>query len=272
MTETNRSDAALPKRRAASGPQFGFWADPRTVLSLLAAWLALTLFFNGFPALDEAAARYFFAAGKCADANAAAVCGVFPLAQEASWQAMRRFLNDLPAWIVVAVAIMLIRDALMGYRWSDMRVRFLAVALAAFVVGPGLLVNGLFKTFWGRPRPVATDLFGGALPFVPAGQWSSECHHNCSFVSGEASTAFWLICLVPLFPRHLRPWALAAAIFIAVLTGGLRIAFGGHYLSDVALGGLSTLVVFAALAWACERFLKPAPPDEGRSCPPALSC
>jgi lipid A 4'-phosphatase len=30
------------------------------------------------------------------------------------------------------------------------------------------------------------------------------------------------------------------------------VAFGGHYLSDVVLGGLSSLVVFAALATLVE--------------------
>jgi membrane-associated phospholipid phosphatase len=31
------------------------------------------------------------------------------------------------------------------------------------------------------------------------------------------------------------------------------VAFGGHYISDVVLGGLSTLIVFAALAALAER-------------------
>ena len=126
-------------------------------------------------------------------------------------------------------------------------------AIAALLVGPGLVVNVVLKEYWGRPRPASTDLFGGTLPFVPAGEWSNACPGNCSFVSGEASSIFWLICLIPLWPQRQRGKAGLAVCAIALLAAGLRVAFGGHYFSDVVLGGLSTLIVFAALATLAER-------------------
>ena len=72
-------------------------------------------------------------------------------------------------------------------------------------------------------------------------------------MSGEASSIFWLACLVPLWPRQLRGKAAVATGAICVFTSGLRVAFGGHYLSDVVLGGLSTLIVFSALAVLVEQ-------------------
>lgn len=57
-----------------------------------------------------------------------------------------------------------------------------------------------------------------------------------------------MICLVPLFPARFRPVAWVVALSLAVTTSGLRIAFGGHYLSDVLLGAAITIFVFSALA------------------------
>ena len=156
------------------------------------------------------------------------------------------------ARVVNSGVAMLVRDLMAGLKWQNVRVRFEAVALAALAVGPGIIVNVILKDHWGRPRPYSTDLFGGRLPFVPAGQISTYCHSNCSFVSGEASGIFWLLCLVPLLPPALRLRMSLVLAAIAIFTSGLRVAFGGHYLSDVVLGGLLTLIVFACLAVLSE--------------------
>src|SRR5947209_17807853 len=65
---------------------------------------------------------------------------------------------------------------------------FLALTLA---LGPGLLVNGLIKEHSHRPRPFQTQDFGGALEFRPFGDFRGQCVTDCSFVSGEPSTAAW---------------------------------------------------------------------------------
>jgi membrane-associated phospholipid phosphatase len=166
---------------------------------------------------------------------------------------IRSFFHYLPVVVALVVLAILARDLAAGRRFADGRVRFTLTALAALIIGPGLLVNVFLKEYWGRPRPASTDLFGGTLPFVRAGEWSSACPDNCSFVSGEASSIFWLMCLIPLWPKHQRGMAAVIICTIAVLTAGLRVAFGGHYMSDVVLGGLSTLIVFATLAVLAER-------------------
>ena len=83
-------------------------------------------------------------------------------------------------------------------------------------VDPQILVNLLLKSYSGRPRPHQTDLFGGDLPFMPAGSFSGQCENNCSFISGEAAGAGWLICLIPLLPPRLR-LALAPGIIAVSL-------------------------------------------------------
>jgi lipid A 4'-phosphatase len=57
---------------------------------------------------------------------------------------------------------------------------------------------------------------------------------------------------MPLLPAAFRCIGAVAVVVAAVFTAGLRVAFGGHYLSDVTLGGLSTLITFAALATLSE--------------------
>lgn len=127
------------------------------------------------------------------------------------------------------------------------------LALGSLVLCSVLIVNVWLKSFSGRPRPVRTDLFGGDMPFVPAGEFTDHCISNCSFVSGESSGAFWLICLAALLPRRWRPAALAVTGAVAVWVAGLRVAFGAHYLSDVAIAGLLSLATFSLLAMAAVR-------------------
>ena len=106
---------------------------------------------------------------------------------------------------------------------------------AMLALGPGLIVNGVFKPHWNRPRPVQTLAFGGSQPFVPVWQ-SGPYPHSKSFPSGHASMGFYLFAPAFLLYRKRRAWALA---FVAVgLVGGLvigagRILQGAHYPSDV---------------------------------------
>jgi membrane-associated PAP2 superfamily phosphatase len=110
-----------------------------------------------------------------------------------------------------------------------------AVVVLTVVLGPGLLVNGIFKELSDRPRPVQTQDFGGDYPYAPplmigeaAGGKSFPCGH-CS--AGFALAALWLLW------RKRRPGLARAAMLLALLLGGAmgfsRMVAGGHYLSDV---------------------------------------
>lgn len=223
-----------------------FWSQPLLALRLAGLWLLLLVIFNGVPDLDRFSSDAFFTRMACPEGSAGVICGDFMARLDAILPMVRRVFHYLPAFVALMLVAMLAR-ACAKRRGAVPSARLTACALAAFALGPGLLVNGFLKEFWGRPRPVATDLFGGQLPFVPAGEWSRACVSNCSFVSGEASTVAWLICLAPLLPQPWRKTGFIAAVAAAVFASLLRVAFGGHYLSDVVLGGLSTLVIFAAV-------------------------
>ena len=76
-----------------------------------------------------------------------------------------------------------------------------------------------------------------------------DCGRNCSFFSGEGATAFWTYAPAALAPPAWRPLAYAGATVFGIVTSGLRMAFGGHFFTDVAIAGLVTfLVIWLAYA------------------------
>ncbi|MCC0041236.1 MAG: phosphatase PAP2 family protein [Rhodobiaceae bacterium] len=224
---------------------------PKATLALTGFWCALTIAFHSLPGVDIAVSR-LFQDSACA-ARTVQNCPVFPLATNATLAFLRQSMHVLPAVVAVALLGWYAIQFLAGRTLADAKMRAHAVLVLGFAFGPGVFVNGLMKAHMGRPRPHETDLFGGALPFVPAGEYSTYCTSNCSFVSGEASGAFWLLGLLALVPQKSRraaAWVLVpAALFFSLL----RVAFGAHYLSDALLGGLSSIVILSVLALALEQ-------------------
>jgi membrane-associated phospholipid phosphatase len=127
-------------------------------------------------------------------------------------------------------------------RWAPSG-RAVIFLIATIAIGPGLIINLGLKDHWHRPRPVQTQEFGGPSEFRPWYDESGACKKNCSFVSGEAATGFWMVAPASVLPEPWRPPAIVAAFAFGLGASLLRMAFGGHYLSDVLLGGLITLIV-----------------------------
>jgi lipid A 4'-phosphatase len=115
--------------------------------------------------------------------------------------------------------------------------------LVTMIMAAGILTNLTFKSHWGRPRPVTVTEFNGPQPFVAWWDPRGGCGHNCSFFSGEGATAFWTYAPAALTPPAWRPLAYAAATLFGVVTSVLRMAFGGHFFTDVAVAGLVTFLV-----------------------------
>ena len=122
---------------------------------------------------------------------------------------------------------------------SGRAVLFLTLSLA---LGPGLLVHAGLKEISHRPRPYSVAAFGGTDVFRPYEAFDGACRHNCSFPSGETAAATWMLAPASLVPPPWRGFALGAAVVFAAATGGLRMAFGAHFLSDVCGAALITIL------------------------------
>lgn len=125
--------------------------------------------------------------------------------------------------------------------------RTMIYLFASLLLAPALLVNGLLKEHSNRPRPNQLVQFGGKSEFRPWHRFDGACISNCSFVSGEVSTSAWLAAPASLLPAPWKAPAIAAAIVFAAATGALRMAFGGHFMSDVAFAILFTLLICQGL-------------------------
>jgi membrane-associated PAP2 superfamily phosphatase len=143
----------------------------------------------------------------------------------------------LPA--IAALAVKLVRPD----RPLLMSGRAIVFLLLTLTLSAGVLTNLTFKSYWGRPRPVTVTQFNGDQPFVAWWDPSGTCGRNCSFFSGEGATAFWTYAPAALAPPAWRPLAYAAATVFGITTSLLRMAFGGHFFTDVAAAGLVTFLV-----------------------------
>ena len=145
-----------------------------------------------------------------------------------------------------------------AFRRELVRHRGLAMFLAlVMAIGPGLIVNAVFKENFGRPRPRDVQQFDGPREFLPV--WQPDfSQKEKSFPSGHASMGFYWLCLgVYLWERD-RKWRwimLGCGLLYGGLMGFGRIAQGGHWLSDV----LWSAGFVYLTAWVLYRTLGLAP-------------
>ena len=108
---------------------------------------------------------------------------------------------------------------------------FLVILLA---LGPGIIVNTVFKDYWGRPRPREIVQFGGKKEFLHPWQ-KGVAHMGRSFPSGHASAAFFMSAPFFIYRRKklgiARTWLIGGLCF-GLLMSAARITQGGHFLSD----------------------------------------
>ena len=167
-----------------------FWA-------VVAATVAVGVVFAIWPGLDLAAAHYFYDGG--------GFIGASPLARAARDVFPRRAVRRPRRPLYLARSLRSARRRRRRPRAGagdpparrapalgpDGRsVAFLIVTIA---VGSGLIANLGLKEHAHRPRPVHVVEFGGHDEFRPWDRFDGACRKNCSFVSGEAASGFWMV-------------------------------------------------------------------------------
>lgn len=203
--------------------------------------LALSLFsglvFGLYPELDLKIAALFYDTAT----------QTFPL-KSSTWLSIARFGAMWIAWgLALPALVALVVKLALPVKPLMMRGRTMLFLLGTIFLSAIVLSNIAFKGYWGRPRPVVVTQFNGSLDFVPWWDPRGKCPKNCSFFSGEGATAFWSYAPAALAPPAFRPLAYLGATAFGLATGGLRMAFGGHFATDVIASGLITFIVI----WLC---------------------
>ena len=126
--------------------------------------------------------------------------------------------------------------------------RLLAWVLMA-IVGLGVVVDWGLKNNVGRPRPEQLQLFGTNKPFVPAFQWSTHCDVNCSFVSGHAASGFSLMAWGMWAGWQRRQKFLLMGMVAGAAIGAVRVAQGGHFVSDVVFSGWAVWLTYLLIRY-----------------------
>lgn len=208
--------------------------------------LAAGATFALLPQIDLAVASWFFRDGRFAGSGAGA-------------RLARRFFYFAPLVVPATMCLFWLLPRI-GARLPSRLVpanRTMVFLLGALLLGPWLLVNVVLKEHSNRPRPNQIVEHAGKSEFRPWYRFDGACKSNCSFVSGEVAMSAWLVAPASLLPP---PWnipAIGAAVVFAAATGALRMAFGGHFLSDVIFAILFTLIVCQFLHMLILRGRKP---------------
>lgn len=124
--------------------------------------------------------------------------------------------------------------------------RVMLFTTGSMLLGPILIINGIFKTLWGRARPHQIIEFGGDKIFTSPMIISDQCDWDCSFMSGHTAVVFWSLSLALLLPHRYRKYGITVVILLGIATGIARIAQGNHFFSDVFF---SATLTYSLILW-----------------------
>ncbi len=188
------------------------------------------------PGVDMAISSWFYSGDRLFVGNQVSLFGYV------------RFLFNAFFYLICALTVVgLVVAGRTGGAWLDLRFSkwlFLALCL---IVGPLVVTNIGLKDHWGRARPRDVIEFGGTKAFTPPFPPSLQCQYNCSFVSGEASSAFIVFFAAAFLFRSRSRDLVTAGIAAGSAAGLIRIAQGGHFLSDVVFAGVLMALVAASV-------------------------
>lgn len=159
---------------------------------------------------------------------------------------VRFFYQSIPVAVTTSL-LFFIAYPLIAYKKKSVR-KYNYLVLALFIsmlVGPGLIVNSIFKDNFGRPRPSQSIEFGGkhqARELLEA-NWGN---YGKSFPSGHAAVPLSFLVLAFAAARRKKiviAKRLAIGIFAWYLAVSYaRIAAGGHHFSDVIWAGYFSFI------------------------------
>jgi len=153
------------------------------------------------------------------------------------WAFLYHF-GNLPAFALGAMGVIAFVLSFFSERLRPDRTAALFVVVF-LALGPGLVVNTVFKDHWGRPRPADIVQFGGTETYRSFWHPGSP-NQGRSFPSGHAAVGFFLMAPFFVLRRKAPGWArraLVAGVLYGLTMGLGRMIQGGHFLTDVIWSG-----------------------------------
>lgn len=163
-----------------------------------------------------------------------------------------------PADILGVLALLALILSFIFPTWKAIRPHALLLVLT-LGVGAGLIVHGIFKDHWGRPRPRQIIEFSGSKEFYPFYKPNFFDHpeQGKSFPCGHCSTGFYFFVLIPLGRQLKKRWLVYLGVilgtFLGVVLSYARIAQGGHFFSDVLFSALIMWLTALFMEWLIYR-------------------
>lgn len=160
--------------------------------------------------------------------------------------------SPIPAFVLFTFGVIIATGSIWRPAWRRWT-RIAVFWVLLMLVGPGLVVNALFKDHYGRPRPKQTVEFGGIMEFKPVWVPGTERPAK-SFPCGHASIGFYFLggwfCWWQTNRRRARLW-LAGGLIAGCVIGLARMAVGAHWFSDVIWAGCFIWLISYWLATGC---------------------
>lgn len=212
-----------------------YWrADLVIASALVAISIALSQ-----QAVDLGISRWFFARGSG-----------WPDPSQQPWQWLYEAPPVILAIVIPTCMVFLLLSALRVCS-SPLRIRSIYLLLALWL-GAGLVVEGIFKMNWGRPKPAQLIEFGGWLDFHSAFV-PGEAGRGRSFPSGHSAIGYYLTAFYFVLRRDRPRWAIVAllgGLAAGTAIGLSRIRVGGHFASDVAWSAAVMFVINMVVYYA----------------------
>jgi len=178
--------------------------------------------------------------------------GGWTLARHSPWDLIYDY-GEYPMWILIVVALALCVSALSG-RVSRGYLKPSLVIILTAALGPGILVNGILKPGWGRPRPSEVKIMSGDQEYrkvwEPGGPGQGR-----SFTCGHCAMAYSMTSAVAFYPLHpvIAVAALVGGIAYGTAAGMARLVQGGHFATDALWSGVLVLMLVTALYYLVFR-------------------
>lgn len=161
--------------------------------------------------------------------------------------------SPIPAMVVWVFSAVVALGSIWKKNWRRFTRRAICWMLV-LALGPGLVVNFIFKDRYGRPRPKQVEQYGGKMTFCPVWVRGHETGKAKSFPCGHASIGFYFMagyfCWWRRNRRRARGW-LGTGLVAGSIVGLSRMASGAHWFSDVVWAGVFIYFLSYLSAWSC---------------------